>query len=280
MIYKYLLDGIKKYGTSEQDICKTQFGCDINNISKNVVIAPAWDQTLLSSKWNNIEEVSNGRNKVWNIYTKNNTFTYIKSEIGAPSIGDDALALGITNCENVIFIGSVGALSLDMGIGDIVIPKWSICGDGASRYLTNLSLKENDCFGKKAYPNRSFNQKIFDQVNKICSLNNINYHIGKIYSIDSIFTQFAHIEDILKFDCNAIEMEPAWFFRQMRICGIKAGAILQVSDNTILKKSLYSGRTKDDQSYRRKVRRDIFPLLIEEVFGVQDNICMNKKEKL
>jgi len=267
MAYKYFLDGIKKYGVSEQDICKIQFGCDINKISKNVVIAPWWEPTLFSSKWSNIKEVSNGRNKVWNIHTKNSIFTYIKTGIGSPLIGDDSLALGVTNCENIIFIGSVGALSLDMRIGDIVVPKWSICGDGTSRYLTNISLKENDCFGEKAYPNNSFGQNIFNQVNNICSSNNVNHHIGKIYSTDSIFTQFAHLDEILEFDCNAIEMETAVFFKAMKICGINAGAILQVSDNTPAQKSLYCGRSKEDQEYRKKVRRYIFPLLIEKVFG-------------
>ena len=67
--------------------------------------------------------------------------TYIKTGIGAPVFMDALLALGVTKCKNIIFVGSVGSLDEDIGIGDIVIPQYSICGDGASRYIASDTLK-------------------------------------------------------------------------------------------------------------------------------------------
>ena len=65
-------------------------------------------------------------------------------------------------------------------------------------------------------------------------------------------------------------METAAFFKASKLAGIKAGAVLQVSDNTIINKSLYSGRTTEDQAFRKKIRREIFPLIIGRVFSEKE----------
>ena len=70
--------------------------------------------------------------------------TYIKTGIGAPVLMDALLTLGVTACQRIIFIGSVGSLDDNIGIGDIVIPEYSVCGDGASRYISHDSLGDGD----------------------------------------------------------------------------------------------------------------------------------------
>ena len=264
MIYSHLIEGIKRFGSSEKDICAVLFNCHSDSIQKNVVLAPWWEPSLFDKDWLEITEITQG--KVWNIKSYNVSFTYIRTGIGAPLIGDASLALGCTQCENVIFIGSVGALSLDMSIGDIVIPKESFCGDGFSRYLTKTSIKENNCFGDIAYPNKNMFERVLKCTENICENNGVNFHIGKVFSIDSIFAQFAHIDEIINSNCDAIEMETAAFFKVMELNGINAGAILQVSDNTIVEKSLYSGRTEEEQNYRKHIRKTLFPQIIEKTF--------------
>lgn len=74
----------------------------------------------------------------------------------------------------------------------------------------------------------------------------------------------AVIDEIMNTNCNAIEMETAAFFKVMELNGINAGAILQVSDNTIMQKSLYSGRTEENDNYRRYTRKVLFPHIIEK----------------
>lgn len=264
MIYSHLIEGIKRFGSSENDICTVQFNCQRDSIKKNVVLAPWWEPSLFNKAWIEVTEITQG--KVWNIKTDSVSFTYIKTGIGAPLIGDVSLALGCTQCENVVFIGSVGSLSLDMGIGDIMIPKESFCGDGFSRYLTKSAIKENNCFGDIVYPNKDMFERVLKCTENICQKKGVKFHIGKVFSTDSIFAQFAHIDEIINSNCDAIEMETAAFFKVMELNGINAGAILQVSDNTILEKSLYSGRTEGDQNYRKKIRSTLFPIIIEETF--------------
>ena len=65
--------------------------------------------------------------------------------------------------------------------------------------------------------------------------------------------------------CNVIEEETAAAFRAAMM-GIPMAALFSVSDNTVAKKSLVSGRTKEEMEYRRYVRRELFPKIIFEFF--------------
>lgn len=51
-------------------------------------------------------------------------------------------------------------LDQKINIGDIVIPDYSICGDGVSRYLKGGTLHENDPYGMKAYPDKNLTEKL------------------------------------------------------------------------------------------------------------------------
>ncbi len=61
-------------------------------------------------------------------------------------------------------------------------------------------------------------------------------------------------------------LESAAAFRASRLANIPLAAIFSVSDNTVLHKSLVSGRTEEEQEYRHFVRRSLFPQIILDVF--------------
>ncbi|MFR0778025.1 MAG: hypothetical protein ACLSH8_00300 [Zhenhengia sp.] len=204
--------------------------------------------------------------KVWDITTEENKITYIKTGIGAPVLMDVLLTLGVTKCRKVIFIGSVGSLDEKIGIGDIVIPEFSICGDGASRYIASDTLNNQDCWGESVYPDLNLLDEVKNITKNICEENNIKWHLGRNFSIDTIFAQFAHIDTILKLNCNVIEMETAAAFRAAKIANISIAAIFSVSDNAIINKSLVSGRTEEEIVYRKFVRKNIFPQIILKLF--------------
>lgn len=82
-----------------------------------------------------------------------------------------------------------------------------------------------------------------------------------------IRTQYAHMEEILKMGCNVIEMETASAFRAAQTAGLKLAALYSVSDNTVLNKSLLSGRTEQDMQYRRFVRANLFTEILLKVFA-------------
>jgi len=264
MIYEYILNGNKKFGTNPIDIVRSSFQCEPEMIQNDVIIAPAWKPDLFADYIDGMNQVFDGIQKIWNLSLKNKTVTYILTGIGAPNILEAVLALGCTPCKNILFVGSVGGLDEKLKIGEIVIPEYSICGDGSCRYLTNKKLFENDCFGEKYYPNKELYEKIISKTKNITKENNVNWHIGKNYSIDTVIAQFAHIDEILDMGCNCIEMETAVLFKSAEICKINAGAIFSVSDNTVLKKSLLSGRSKEEMEYRRYVRKNIITKIVLE----------------
>ena len=204
-----------------------------------------------------IEQVSK---KVFNLYRDDISFSFIElKRIGAPSIMDYILSLGVTKCKNIIFLGSAGSLDSNIKIGDIVVPEYSICGDGASRYL-NPNF-EDELF-KKKYPSKDYTKKIIN----IMKEKNIKYHYVPNYSIDTVFAQFYHIDKILELGAKVIEMETAVLFKCNEILNKNVTALLCISDNTLLNKSLYSGRTEEDEIYRHKVRYEIIPEIIVEMF--------------
>ena len=258
MKYDDLLKSHLKYGTTSEDIIKRK---GYENIMENVVIAPWWNHDIFEGLGFRMEQINE---KVFNFYSDDLSFSYIElKRIGAPGIMDFVLSLGVTDCKNIVFLGSAGSLDENIKIGDIVVPKYSICGDGASRYL-NKNLEDE--FLKEEYPTESITNNLIS----ILKERNIKYHYVPNYSIDTVFTQFYHINKILNLGAKTIEMETACLFKCCNLMQINATALFCISDNTILNKSLYSGRTDDENEYRHKVRNEVIPKIVIELFNLNN----------
>ncbi len=254
MEYKDLLNSHLKYGTTEKDIISDK---GFEHILENVVIAPWWRHNMFDSINYRVEKIND---QLYNFYSDDLSFSYIEiRNIGAPAIMDYVMALGVTKCKNLVFVGSTGSLDENIKIGDIVIPEYSICGDGASRYL-NPNLEDE--FLKKEYPSKEMTNKLLSLLDN----KKIKYHRVPNFSVDNIFAQFMHIDKILELGSKTIEMETANVFKCCKVMNMNVVAIFCVSDNTVLNKSLYSGRTDEENEYRHKVRYEIFPNLIVELF--------------
>lgn len=182
MKYEDLLNSHLKYGNSKEDIIKRN---GYENILENVVIAPWWGHEMFASFDVKIKKINE---KIYNIYGADFEFSFIELKlIGAAAILDETLSLGATKCRNLLFIGSVGSLDYSINIGDLVIPKYSICGEGASRYL-NVDLEDE--FGKKEEPSKDYTNKLLKIVEKY---ENVKYHYVVNYTVDTIFAQFIHL---------------------------------------------------------------------------------------
>jgi purine-nucleoside phosphorylase len=268
MDYNDLIAGMKKYGSNETDICVHGLGITPEQVQENVVIAPWWEPASLPGLGiaDYLSESDYSAIRIWNIVSNEILITYIRTGIGAPILMDALLSLGVTPCKQILFIGSVGSLDVKIGIGDIVIPEYSVCGDGASRYIAGKILKSGDVFGEKVFPDSELLDIVKKVTEKICHDSNVKWHSGKAFTIDTIFAQFTHIDEIINMGCNVIEMETASAFRAAEVINIPIAAIFSVSDNTVTNKSLISGRSKQEMDYRRYVRRELFPHIILETF--------------
>ncbi len=252
MNYNDLLESHLKYGTNKEDI-KIHKG--YNNILENVVIAPWWSHEMFKNF--KIEQISE---RIYNIYKDDISFSFIElKQIGAPVIIDYVLALGVTKCKNLLFLGSVGSLDENINIGEIVVPEYSICADGSSRYL-NPNLEDE--LLKKEYPSNDYTNKLLN----VLDANNIKYHYVPNVSVDSIFMQFYHLDKFLKEGAKVVEMETAALFKCNEVLNINVTALFCVSDSTIRSKSLYSGRTEEERFRSRKTRHEIIPNIVIELF--------------
>lgn len=267
MDYQTIIDGMKRFGSTETEICVRGLGILPEQIHEHVILAPWWDPSVLTGL-GEVRRLSepDASVQIWDIRQKNGDITFIKTGMGAPVFMDVLLSLGMTCCKKIIFVGSVGALDAEIGIGDIVIPEFSICGDGASRYIASGDLAGGDCWGEKTYPHPGFLQIVKEETDRICKEHDIRWHPGKNISIDTISAQFAHIDTIVSLGCNVVEMETSVGFRAAKMAGIAMAAVFSVSDNTMKNKSLVSGRTQEEKNYRAFVRRTAFPEIILSSF--------------
>ena len=269
MVFESLINSIAKIGASKVDICGANFNCEPSKIQKDVIIAPTWEVNIFKNHVDKIIEVGNsGRGfSVYEIHIKDKKLTYVNTNIGACNILDATLSLGCTPCQNIIFVGSVGALSNEMNIGDIIVPKYSICGVGTNRYLNITNYKE-DPFNKY-YPNKKSYLKLLSIANEVTRNSNIKNHIGHTYTMDTIFAEYYYINEIIKIGCNSIEMETATFFHASNIANLNSCALFGVSDNVIINKSLYCGRNTYDRSLSKKVKNEVIPKIILEYFNIK-----------
>ena len=245
--YKDLLESHFRFGTTSDDIA---INMGLKNVLENVIIAPWWGHEMFEKEDFKIEQINN---RLFNVYNNDISFSFIEvKNIGASAVMDFVLALGVTKCKNIIFLGSAGSLDENIKIGDIVIPEYSICGDGASRYL-NKNLE--DSFLEKNYPTKSLTNVLIDLLKK----QNIKYHYVPNFSVDNIFAQFYHIDKIMGLGAKTIEMETANLFMCGKITGINVIALFCISDNIVAKKSLYSGRTDKEHEYRHNIRYNLIP---------------------
>ena len=260
MDYNKLLEQLNLYGISEEDIIKRR---GTENILEDVVVAPWWENTMFSKYCNKIEQISD---KVFNVYGDDFAFSFIEiRNMGASALMEEVLALGVTKVKRIVFVGSAGAINTDIKVGDIVVPLYSYNGVGATRYLNeNLS----DDFEMKYYPSELLSKGLLESANRICD--NV-YNVAN-YSVDTIISQFPHIQHIISLQASTVEMETSCLFRCAEIMGIEAGALFVISDNTVLNKSLYSGRKQEDKEKKKKAKSVYIPEIVIDFFKKNKSI--------
>lgn len=265
MKYTDLINSIESFGSKKECICENVLGVKSSEIHETVIIAPSWELSYFINP-NNANLISSNNTlfsscKVWNIEINQKNFTYIKTGFSAALLMDAILTLGMTKCNKIIFIGSAGGLTTKFDIGDLIIPISSVTGDGASRYIATTDLFV-DVFGEEVYPNKDLLNRTIKCANNLLSKYEFNLFKEKNFSIDTIFGQYIHIDQILSLGCNVIEMECAAAFRAAKLINIPIVALLCVSDNTIKNKSLLSGRDLESKVYRKLVKNTIIPEII------------------
>ena len=116
------------------------------------------------------------------------------------------------------------------------------------------------------YPDKELTKNLLKITKQYSKDYNVGFHNVVNYSVDSIMCQFMYIDKIKEKGAKVIEMETAACFKAAKIMNKKISALFCVSDNTVLKKSLLSGRTDKEQEYRHNIRYEVIPKILFKLF--------------
>lgn len=255
-LYKKLKANMDKFSGCT-DFLNNIYGLDDNENYEAIILAPSWKPEKLFKNYNAEIKLAKA-GPYFNGYIvqiDNKKYGYIQTGAGASNITDCCLTLGDSKCNKIIFLGAVGALKKDMMLGDIITPSKSIAGDGASLYLHEKISSSN--FQAVVYPREKVKENVIEVANKI----GIELKEKVVYCTDSIFCEYLHLNDILQFGSEAIEMETAAFYRCMEIINKDGIAILCVSDNSATQNALV-GRCEEDTRKYHKSRETLIPELV------------------
>jgi len=170
--------------------------------------------------------------------------------VGAPSLAIVLEELIEMGARVIIRLGTAGALSGDLELGDVVIPTGAAYNLGGlfSQYLG----------GSIAYPAVPNHEILLNLIN-LFSKSGRRFHVGPIYSSDAFYAEDDLPELMGKRGILAVEMECAALFLLGLIRGVKTGAVLLVSND--LRKGRKS--TYLAASDLRDVVNEVAPVVME-----------------
>jgi purine-nucleoside phosphorylase len=253
---------------TKSTMVKIHFGCKTEDIADTVILTPIWGLEGFKKVADSVLTEFEGWYKGVTLKIKDKSITVISSGIGSPMSGDCALALNYTECTNVIFSGSAGAINQSYNIGDILTVNEAVIGEGFSRYHSENI--RSDCFGELVQGDREAALGLMDTIKNKESKYGILCHEGRIYSIDSILGERKETFDFMKEKgCDAVEMEVSAIFTACKTGGKKAAAVILISDLPLRDRNLFEGITEIDIKRYNEVKRDLPVILLEAVTNLQ-----------
>lgn len=243
------------------------FGCSIGDISKSVIISPVWPLSGFTERAESIVREFKGWYKGVTMLYKGNPVTVISSGIGAPMTGDCVIALGYSECENIFFSGSAGAISKKLNFGDILVCSDAVIGEGFSRYHSNDIY--TDCFGNIVSGSTDLANVIFQKAMITAHSLGVSVHRGRIFSIDSILGENKRSFDfMISKDCDAVEMEVSAVFTASKSIGRNTAALLVISDLPLRERSLFEGIQEFDEIKYKTSSYKLAEILLDAAISV------------
>ncbi|MFZ2356545.1 MAG: hypothetical protein WAW67_01810, partial [Candidatus Omnitrophota bacterium] len=124
--------------------------------------------------------------------------------------------------QNIIRIGTCGALDENMQIGDLIIVDKVIRGDGVTPYYVDKNFQTQA------------DKKIADTLYEVAKGMGVNVHRGTTWTTDALLRETRElVEAKRKEGAIAVDMVSSTLLTIAQTYNIKAGSILAVSDNVI-----------------------------------------------
>ncbi len=124
--------------------------------------------------------------------------------------------------ENIIRVGSTGALTKDLNLYDIVLAQ----GASTDSNMVKSFIKEGNFAPICDY-------KLLNHAVSSCEELKLNYKVGNVFSSDVFYAQTETSKDFAKMGVLSVEMEAAALYMNASSLGKRALAILTVSDSLV-----------------------------------------------
>lgn len=122
--------------------------------------------------------------------------------------------------ENLIRLGSCGALREDINVGDLILATGSIRGDGVTPYYVDDKFE--------TLPDT----KLTDALEKAAEKLEVKLHKGKVWSTDALLRETKElVEEKAGAGAIAVDMVSSAFLTIAQLYKVKAASMLAVSDN-------------------------------------------------
>lgn len=240
-----------------RDIAMYEFGLSREKHYDVLVVAPGWKPTKIMADFDVEIACTKEHSYISGYEVQGNEFLigWIQCSTGASSLIDELSTCAYLNFDKLVFVGAVGSLVPEIGLGTLCTPEWSISGNLANGYLLE-DIRQYEPF-EKVFPNApSFVQQVVDRYPDMIQ--------APVFCTDSIFGEYSHLDFIKSFGAKLIEMETSSFYLMADLMEKPAIALLAVSDNSATGDPLV-GRTAEQKQLYNITRKQVIPKIIMDI---------------
>lgn len=245
----------------DADIPLYEFGLQREKHYDVLVVAPGWKPTKIIHRPDVQVKCTVEHSYISGYEVTGDAFTmaWIQCSSGAGSLIDELAACATLDFEKLVFVGAVGSLTPEIGLGELCTPRWCVSGNLANSYLSE-DLRAYVPF-QKVYPNDA---AFVDRVLAMSRDMGLAIHQEPVFCTDSIFGEYAHMDFIRSFGASLIEMETSSFYLMADLMEKPAIALLDVSDNSTTGDPLLA-RTPEQKRLYHHTRTETIPELLIQI---------------
>lgn len=245
----------------DKDIAMYEFGLSRDKHYDVLVVAPGWKPTKIMTDYDVEITCTKEHSYISGYEVKGDCFLigWIQCSTGASSLIDELSTCAYLNFDKLVFVGAVGSLVPEIGLGALCTPEWSISGNLANGYLLE-DIRQYKPF-EKVYPNDpTFVKKVMGRYSDMIQ--------APVYCTDSIFCEYSHLDFIKSFGAKLIEMETSSFYLMADLLEKPAIALMAVSDNSANGDPLV-GRTEEQKRLYNIIRKQVIPKIIIDIANMR-----------
>lgn len=236
----------------------SEFGLSADKHYDLLVVAPGWTPLKIMNGFD-VEVVTTAKHSYISGYeVRGDGFliAWIQTSPGACSLIDELSLCAFLDFGKMIFLGAVGSLTKDIGLGALCMPSLCISGNLANGYLME-DITEYKPFGK-VYPS---DEVFAADIMKLATEMGYVIEQAPVFCTDSVLCEYAHMDFIKSFGVSLIEMETSSFYLMADLIEKPAAALLVVSDNSATGDSLVL-RTPEQKEIYNNARFKAVPEIL------------------